>query len=102
MQRDIWYKEVRGHQPPGRARPRALTGCAQLARVRDEFEKNRGQTDAAVVEGLLTRGEQRLAEYAHPDKYTIPYAYGGSKYARNPSVPPEIHVVLDYGRDEAH
>ena len=28
------------------------------------------QTDAATVEGLLTRGEARLAEYRHPDKYT--------------------------------
>jgi len=67
--------------------------------MRDEFEKYRGvvrrpslmrtprrsvfalgvcasdpcsvpQTDAATVDGLLARGEARLAEYRHPDKYT--------------------------------
>lgn len=51
------------------------------------------------MEGLLNRGEATLREYAHPDPYTVPYAYGGSKYARNPPVPGEIHVVGNYGRD---
>ena len=58
------------------------------------------QTDAAAVERLLSAGEARLKEYAHPDKYTVPYAYGGSKYARNPPVPPQVRVALNYGREE--
>ena len=30
---------------------------------------------------------------------SVPYKYGGSKYARNPPVPPQIHAVMDYNRD---
>ena len=105
---------VRAGQP---ALLRAEARTAQLARIRDEFEKHRGETNPVVIEGLLSRGEKKLDEYSHPDPYTgacarsrsprrtcslpstVPYKYGGSKYARNPPVPPEIHAVMDYNRD---
>jgi len=106
VQRDIFYSE--------------------LARIRDEFEKHRAvsvpsfaccvvclcahttrgasvcvsQADPVTAERLLKAGEARLKEYAHPDQYTIPYAVGGSKYARNPPVPPQVHVTLNFGREE--
>ena len=72
---------------------------SELGRIRDEFEKHRS-ADPATGARLLDAGEARLREFAHPDKYTIPYAVGGSKYARNPPVPPEVHVALNFGREE--
>lgn len=84
VQRDVWYDEV--------------------ARVRDEFEKHRNVANPVEAARLVERGEAKLAEYAHPDPYIVPYYYsktgGGSKYARNPPVPPEIHLARDFGREE--
>ena len=53
-------------------------------RIRKEFEANLHLKDLGVVEKCIADGEAKLAEYAHPDPYTVPTAYGGSKYARNP------------------
>ena len=46
------------------------------------------------------RGSVPLAGLPLILREQVPYAYGGSKYARNPPVPPEIHVVMDYNRDQ--
>jgi hypothetical protein len=56
-------------------------------RIRREFETNLHLKDLGVVEKAIADGEAKLAEYAHPDPYTVPTAYGGSKYARNPPPP---------------
>ena len=53
-----------------------------------------------VFKKAIADGEAKLAEYAHPDPYTVPTAYGGSKYARNPPPHPDVKVVMDFGRDE--
>ena len=57
-------------------------------RIRKEFEANLHLKDLGVVEKCIADGEAKLAEYAHPDPYTVPTAYGGSKYARNPPAAP--------------
>jgi NADH dehydrogenase (ubiquinone) 1 beta subcomplex subunit 9 len=69
-------------------------------RIRKEFEANLHLKDLGVVEKCIADGEAKLAEYAHPDPYTVPTAYGGSKYARNPPPHPDVKVVMDFGRDE--
>ena len=69
-------------------------------RIRKEFEANLHLKDLGVVEKCIADVEAKLAEYAHPDPYTVPTAYGGSKYARNHPPHPDVKVVMDFGRDE--
>ena len=68
-------------------------------RIRHEFESNRNLTSAQAVK-KIEEGFETLDSYAHPDPYTVPTAYGGSKYARNPPPHPDVKVVMDFGRDE--
>ena len=67
-------------------------------RIRAQFYANAHLRDLGVVE--IADGEAKLEEYAHPDPYTVPTAYGGSKYARNPPPHPDVKVVMDFGREE--
>ena len=68
-------------------------------RIRNEFESNRDLTNAQAIK-KIEEGFETLDSYAHPDPYIIPTMYGGSKYARNPPVPGEVHVIRDFGREK--
>ena len=68
-------------------------------RIRAQFEANAGLNQPGQIAKAIAAGEAKLAEYSHPDPYTVPTAYGGSKYARNPPVPGEMEVVNDFGRE---
>ncbi|KAJ7558725.1 hypothetical protein O6H91_04G053100 [Diphasiastrum complanatum] len=69
MDRDLFYNEA--------------------TKLREEFEEHKNVNDLPTIDRLLLKGETRLAKLAHPDPYIVPWAPGGSKYARNPAVPPE-------------
>lgn len=69
-------------------------------KTRAAFEANKDEVNLARIDRLLQEGENKLAKLAHPDPYTVPWAPGGSKYARNPPVPPEIGLVYDFGRQD--
>ena len=68
-------------------------------RIRAQFEANAGLNQPGQIANAIAAGEAKLEEYSHPDPYTVPTAYGGSKYARNPPVPGEMEVVSDFGRE---
>uniref|UniRef100_A0A7S0Q501 NADH dehydrogenase [ubiquinone] 1 beta subcomplex subunit 9 n=1 Tax=Coccolithus braarudii TaxID=221442 RepID=A0A7S0Q501_9EUKA len=51
-------------------------------KLRADFEANRTKNDARVIEKLVSGGEAKLQEFAHPDAYTHPTDYGGTKYMR--------------------
>lgn len=68
-------------------------------RIRSEFESNRLLTSAQASK-KIEEGFETLDSYAHPDPYIVPTMYGGSKYARNPPVPGNIHVIRDFGREK--
>lgn len=57
------------------------------------------QTDPNLIDELIEQGEKKLHAGRHPDPYVVPYYVGGTKYARNPPVPPEMRLVFDYGRE---
>lgn len=62
-----------------------------------EAEKIRAAFDATkhldpssgLAARLLREGEEKAAEFVHPDPYTVPYMPGGSKFMRNPPLPLE-------------
>jgi hypothetical protein len=62
-------------------------------------KKKKKQVDPATGSALVKRGEAELASKSHPDLYTVPYRPGGTLYARNPPVSPELHQQLDFGRE---
>ena len=68
-------------------------------RIRSEFESNRSLTQSQAMK-KIEEGFETLDSYAHPDPYIVPTMYGGSKYARNPPVPGNIHVIRDFGREK--
>ena len=60
-----------------------------------------GWNDVRIwVRVRIEEGFETLDSYAHPDPYIVPTMYGGSKYARNPPVPGNIHVIRDFGREK--
>merc|ERR1712087_884767 len=77
VQRDLFYSEV--------------------DRCRAAFDENKGVKDPATIDKLIADGEELLKSYKHPDPYIIPWAAGGSKYARNAPVPSEIHLEYGFG-----
>lgn len=82
-----------------RSRRCALRRRTRKARkLRAEFEANR-HLDRVQGERLVAKGEERLAGTAHPDPYIVPYYTGGSLYARNPEVPADVKIHLDFGRE---
>lgn len=52
--------------------------------MRAEFDANKFVKDKRLVEKIVSDGEAKLAEFAHPDPYTLPHMPGGSKYMRYP------------------
>jgi NADH dehydrogenase (ubiquinone) 1 beta subcomplex subunit 9 len=74
--------------------------------IYDEADKIRAQFDAlkshdpssGAVKRAIREGNERLAQYTHPDKYTIPYMPGGSKFMRN--APPPLEVCFPDGIPE--
>ena len=88
-----------GPRAGGRRLMRAWRGAGEQARkLRAEFEANR-HLDRVQGERLVAKGEERLAGTAHPDPYIVPYYTGGSLYARNPEVPADVKIHLDFGRE---
>jgi len=53
--------------------------------LRAQFDANKGITDAKIIERTVSAGEAKLAEFTHPDPYTLPHMPGGSKYMRHPN-----------------
>mmetsp|Transcript_46601 Transcript_46601/g.77030 ORF Transcript_46601/g.77030 Transcript_46601/m.77030 type:complete len:105 (-) Transcript_46601:332-646(-) len=51
-------------------------------KLRAEFDANKHLADARHIEKIVSAGEAKLLEYKHPDPYTIPTDFGGSKYMR--------------------
>ncbi|XP_024377963.1 NADH dehydrogenase [ubiquinone] 1 beta subcomplex subunit 9 isoform X2 [Physcomitrium patens] len=78
---------------------KALRNVLSWAVHRDIFYV---ESNLETIDRLLYEGESRVEKFQHPDPYIVPWAPGGSKYARNPPVPSEIGVVLDFGREENH
>lgn len=68
-------------------------------RIRRAFEAKGKLSELGAIEKAVSDGEKTLESYAHPDPYTIPTMYGGSKYARNPEVPHDVGMVFDFGRE---
>mmetsp|Transcript_26231 Transcript_26231/g.46658 ORF Transcript_26231/g.46658 Transcript_26231/m.46658 type:complete len:111 (-) Transcript_26231:172-504(-) len=73
---------------------------AEAVKIRSEFEAYKHVTEPAAVSALLDKGEKQLATETHPNPYIVPYFYGGSMYARNPPVPTEIKIHMDWAREE--
>ena len=48
---------------------------------------------------LVAAGEAALASRSHPDPYRVPYRPGGTLYARNPPLSPDLHQQYDFGRE---
>ena len=67
---------------------------AEADKMRAEFDKH-AQLAATSVEArnLLERGEEKLFQESHPDRYIVAYLPGGSLYMRNAPLP--LHVCRD-------
>lgn len=72
----------------------------EAQKMREQFEANKDVANLETIDRLLNEGESRLERFQHPDHYIVPWAPGGSKWARNPPVPPEIGICLNFGREE--
>merc|ERR1711976_127996 len=68
----------------------------EAAKVRQEFEQHKGVTGPAL-DALLAKGEAKFESERHPNPYIVPYTYGGSLSSRNPPVPKEMKVHMDWG-----
>ena len=71
----------------------------EATKIRARFDANTGAGSAAARR-ILREGEEELATWVHPDKYTIPWMAGGSKFMRN-SPPPYELVYQKYLHDPA-
>lgn len=80
VSREVWYTEAE--------------------KIRKEFDANANIDDPHEIERLLQKGEARLREFAHPDPYIVPYRPGGSLFARNPPMPEEMSIQLDFTREK--
>lgn len=67
--------------------------------IRAEFEANRHLDNRETAERMLTHGEQLLAEWKHPDPIIEPYYVGGTAFSRNPPMPKDIKICMDFGRE---
>eukprot|EP00244_Chara_vulgaris_P000470 TRINITY_DN10804_c0_g1_i1.p1 TRINITY_DN10804_c0_g1~~TRINITY_DN10804_c0_g1_i1.p1 ORF type:complete len:114 (+),score=21.61 TRINITY_DN10804_c0_g1_i1:150-491(+) len=72
----------------------------EAVKVRAEFEQNRVEENMERIDRLISEGEHRLQKKIHPDPYIVPVEFAGSKYNRNPPIPPEIELVYDFGKEE--
>uniref|UniRef100_A0A061RMM1 NADH dehydrogenase [ubiquinone] 1 beta subcomplex subunit 9 n=1 Tax=Tetraselmis sp. GSL018 TaxID=582737 RepID=A0A061RMM1_9CHLO len=68
--------------------------------LRAQFDACKHVSDPALVETLIARAEKNLGEWRHPNPYIVPHMFGGSLYARNPPVPKEIKIQMDFGQEE--
>ena len=68
----------------------------EARKIRDEFEKYKGESDASKIEFLLQRGEYWVEEYAHPDPYHIPDKEGGCAYMRYPELDKEVRIDFNF------
>ncbi|EPS70622.1 hypothetical protein M569_04138 [Genlisea aurea] len=68
--------------------------------LRERFEANRQLEDIEVIERMIASGEASYDKWRHPDPYIVPWAPGGSKFCRNPTPPPGIEIIHDYGRED--
>merc|ERR1711918_261431 len=64
--------------------------CEEALKTRVAFKSRMGETQPKVVEAYCQEAEAMLAKYRHPDPYTAPTAFGGSKYMRNAKPPLSI------------
>ena len=53
---------------------------------------------SGAVQRLLREAHEELAQWTHPDAYTVPYMPGGTKFMRNPPLP--LHVCYPDGLPE--
>ena len=74
---------------------------SQKEKIRARFEANRHLTDPMQIETTLRSGEAEFQKWRHPDPYTTPYLFGGSRYMRNPPMPADgsISMAFDFGRE---
>ncbi|KAF0979823.1 hypothetical protein FDP41_000976 [Naegleria fowleri] len=71
--------------------------CVEARKIREEFEKYKGETDTSKIEFLLQRGEYWVEEYVHPDPYHVPDKEGGCAFLRYPDLDKEFlknHSVI--------
>eukprot|EP00878_Enallax_costatus_P004039 GHUV01004262.1.p1 GENE.GHUV01004262.1~~GHUV01004262.1.p1 ORF type:complete len:109 (+),score=14.79 GHUV01004262.1:185-511(+) len=73
---------------------------ARARAIRAEFEANRHIDNREAAERMLTHGEQLLQEWKHPDPIVPPYYVGGTAFSRNPPMPKEVKIVLNFGRED--
>ncbi|OQR80735.1 hypothetical protein ACHHYP_17265 [Achlya hypogyna] len=57
--------------------------------IRAQFDANKNAS-AAVAERLISDAHKKMAEFTHPDPYTVVHMPGGSKFMRNPPLPLEV------------
>lgn len=57
--------------------------------LRNQIEAHRHEADPRRINILVSKFEDRLKQYAHPDPYTLPTDPGGTKWERNVPVPEE-------------
>ena len=65
------------------------------------FKSRLGVTEPTQIEAYMQEGEAMYMKYRHPDPYTRPTAFGGTKYMRNTKPPASVrtqnsaaHLVL--------
>ena len=78
-----------------------MVSRSQKEKIRARFEANRNMTDPMQIETTLRAGEAEFQKWRHPDPYTTPYLFGGSRYMRNPPMPADgsISMAFDFGRE---
>lgn len=54
----------------------------EVMHIRKRFEENRHVTNPRLLENLLSKAQEELTEFKHPDPYIVPTAPGGSKVRR--------------------
>ncbi|KAL0384026.1 UNVERIFIED_CONTAM: NADH dehydrogenase [ubiquinone] 1 beta subcomplex subunit [Sesamum radiatum] len=68
--------------------------------LREKFEANRNVEDIELIDRMIAAGEATYNKWRHPDPYIVPWAPGGTKFCRNPTPPPGIEIIYDYGRED--
>ncbi|XP_057503419.1 NADH dehydrogenase [ubiquinone] 1 beta subcomplex subunit 9-like [Actinidia eriantha] len=68
--------------------------------LREKFDANKNVEGIETIERLIADGEAAYNKWRHPDPYIVPWAPGGSKFNRNPTPPPGIEIVYDFGRED--
>eukprot|EP00501_MAST-03F_sp_TOSAG23-6_P000848 GSMAST32.ASY1.ANO1.880.1 assembled CDS len=70
--------------------------CDEADKIRAQFDSYKSyDPSSGAVKRAIREGNEKLAYYTHPDKYTIPYLPGGSKFMRN--APPPLEACFPDG-----